>query len=175
MQLSVCVQLQVEAKLLVGVGVAKSIAHTPPQLDMHADFRDASFTKDPLKTSRRENTTPPPHRVSSIVLPFFVLVLFFASKMASSSAAAAAAVASTPDASFPGSLSQEQRAALQWALGRKERDPTKVCCVCFPQQKSVCTWLYVFSLCLACLHVLSRAQECSHVFVFSLACVHSCP
>ena len=56
----------------------------------------------------------------------------FASSSSSSSAAAAAALA-MEEALF--GFSRKERAALQWALERKEREPTKVC-VLF-----ACCWL----------------------------------
>ena len=52
------------------------------------------------------------------------------SSVASSSSAPAAAV--TVGGEAPPGFSREEQAALQWALERKEREPTKVCVCCMP-------------------------------------------
>ena len=59
--------------------------------------------------------------------------VFLPSPMGSKSSVAspsssAAAVAAGGEAGF----SREERAALQWVLERKEREPTKVCVRCLP-------------------------------------------
>ena len=76
----------------------------------------------------------------------------FQSSVASpSSSSAAAAAALAMEEALPG-FSREERAALQWALERKEREPTKVC-VLF-----VCRWSLaacLFSVFFDTLHVSS--------------------
>ena len=65
------------------------------------------------------------------------------SSVASSSSAAGPGAAVTVGREAPPGFSREEQAALQWALERKEREPTKVCVCCMP---AVGCWRLVLSL-----------------------------